>query len=135
MRATAWTAALVLLAATTTTAHADPPPGPSGQRCAVTLPSGAVVAAFDFTPMTGTVTLDGGVGTRRFKIKAAPSAATYNLVFDGYAPGDQKPAAESLTRGKSVIARLVAYGDVNHLFFDVDYHPAIPATMEGLVCK
>jgi hypothetical protein len=129
-------AALLLL---TTSSHADPPasppPSPSGVRCSVTAASTHFVAAFDFATMSGTVTSDGGASPRRFNIKATPYAATYNLVFQGYGPDDQKPASESLTRGKSVVARLVAYGDVSHLFFDADVHATVPAPMDGFVCK
>ena len=48
------------------------------------------------TPMSGTITIDGvTLGTRRFTVHAAPHAATYALVFDGYAAGDQKPSRET----------------------------------------
>lgn len=129
---------------TAASASADPPspprpapsaPSPAGIHCSVSTPAGSFVAAFDFASMTGTVTADGAVGTRRFKVKAVPYAATYNLTFQAYGPGDQKLTSETMTKDKSVVARLVAFGDVNHLFFDGDYHPAVRATMDGFVCQ
>lgn len=101
----------------------------------MTTPSAVIRAGFDFSTMTGTVTFDGAAVTRRFKIKATPYAATYTLGFQGYGPGDHKPAQESLATGKTV-ARIVAYGEVNHLFFDGDFHPAgLTMPMDGLVCQ
>jgi hypothetical protein len=146
MRSRAWLVTTILLSAAS--ALADPPPAPrpapsasppapspSGVRCSVSTPTGTFVAAFDFASMTGTVTADGAVGTRRFKIKAVPYAATYSLTFQAYGPGDLKLTSETMTKDKSVVARIVAFGDVNHLFFDSDYHPAVRATMDGFVCQ
>lgn len=142
MRPRGWMFATILLSASP--ASADPPatpspvpsaPSSSGVRCAVSTPTGSFVAAFDFASMTGTVTADGAVGTRRFKIKAVPYAATYNLTFQAYGPGDQKVTSETMTKDKSVVARIVAFGDVNHLFFDSDYRPAVRAPMDGFVCQ
>jgi hypothetical protein len=104
-------------------------------KCKVTTPSGVLVAGFDYSTMTGTVTADGAVGTRRFNVKSVPSSATYMLMFQAYGSGDQKPASESLKAGKSIVARLVSYGDVMHLFLDGDYHPAVQAPMDGFVCQ
>jgi len=104
-------------------------------KCTVSTPSGTFVASFDYATMTGSVAADGVVGTRRFNVRAAPYNATYNLVFQGYGPGDQKPASESMTKMTSVVARLVAYGDVLHLFLDSDYHPAVQPPMDGFVCN
>jgi len=114
---------------------ADTPPAQSAATsCKVTVPNAAIVATFDGS-MAGTITVDGAAGTRRFKIKSTPSAATYNLLFDGYGAGDQKPAAESLKSGKSVVARLVQFGDTPHLFFDSDYaFPGLKPSLDGLVC-
>jgi hypothetical protein len=139
MNSRAWVLATILLSASS--ALADPPstrppaPSPAGMRCSVSTPTGRFMAAFDFASMTGTVTADGAVGTRRFKIKAVPYAATYNLTFQAYGAGDQKLTSETMTKDKSVVARLVAFGDVNHLFFDSDYHPAVRATMAGFICQ
>jgi len=137
-----WVFATILLTASSATADppASPSPAPSapttsGVRCSVSTPTGSFVAAFDFASMTGTVTADGAVGTRRFKIKAVPYAATYNLTFQAYGAGDQKLTSETMTKDKSVVARVVAFGDVNHLFFDSDYHPAARAPMDGFVCQ
>jgi hypothetical protein len=128
-------ASLVVLGLLPSPASADSTSAPVVVRCSVTTPSAAVVATFEDGTMHGTVTVDGTAGTRRFKVKAAPQAATYNLVFDGYAAGDQKPASEALTKGKSLVARLVAYGDTNHLFLDGDYHPPLQAPQDGFVCQ
>jgi hypothetical protein len=110
------------------------PASPNAVRCSATASSTTLAAAFDVATRAGTVTIDGAAGTRRFKVKVTPSAATYLLLFDGYGSGDQKPPAESLAKGKSVVARVVAYGDVNHLFFDTDYHLPQASPMDGFVC-
>ena len=142
MRSRLCVSAMILLCAAS--ASADPPspprpapsaPSPGGVHCSVSTPTGSFVAAFDFASMTGTVTADGAVGTRRFKVKAVPYSATYNLMFEAYGSGDQKIGSETMTKDKSVVARLVAFGDVNHLFFDSDYHPTVHATMDGFVCQ
>jgi hypothetical protein len=136
MKPLAWMSGLLLLQ--TTVGLADPPnpaPPPTATRCTVTTPSAVFVAMFDLSSMMGTLTADGPGRTRRFKVKAVPYAATYSLVFQGYGPLDQKPGSETLTPAKSVVARLVAYGDVNHLFFDSDYHPSVQAGMDGFVCQ
>ena len=105
-------------------------------RCSVITGSSTFVAGFDYSTMTGTVVVDGAVGPRRFNVRAAPYNATYNLVFLGYGPGDQKPALESMTRMTSVVARLVSWSDDKvHLFLNNDYHPAMQAGMEGFVCQ
>jgi hypothetical protein len=114
--------------------HADPPPA-DVMRCTVTLPSGVFVAAFDFTTMRGTFTSDGALGSRRFKVKAAPYSGTYNLLFQGYGAGDTKPAAESMKKGKSIVARVVAYGEVQHLFLDSDYRSGVTAPSDGFICQ
>lgn len=77
---------------------------------------------FQLDSMRGTLSIDGR-DTRRFDVKAIPSKATYSLVFVSYGSGDVKPATEKLTAGKSVVARLVAAGDDEDLYFDVDVHP------------
>jgi hypothetical protein len=111
-------------------------PAPAGStRCSTGTATTTFVAAYDNGSMTGTLTVNGAAGTRRFTIKALPSAATYHLQFQGYGTGDQKPASEKFTKGKTTLARLVAYGDVNHLFFDVDYKPSVPAPLDGFVCQ
>jgi len=126
---------VVLLSLTSASAHAEPPAPHAFMSCSVTLPSATILATFDDS-MSGTVTVDGAVGTRRFKIKSLPYSATYNLMFQGYGAGDVKPAAESLTTGKSVVARLVQYDTVTHLFLDSDYHlPSVRMPMEGFICK
>jgi hypothetical protein len=117
------------------TAPADGPTPAGSTRCSTGTATTALVVQYDDGSMTGTLTVNGAAGTRRFKVKALPSAATYNLQFQGYGTGDQKPASESFTKGKTTLARLVAYGDVNHLFFDVDYKPSVPAPLDGFVCQ
>jgi len=95
----------------------------------------ALAASFNFDTMKGTVDVESGKSIRHILIKAVPSAATYLLIFDGYEAGDEKPAAEKLKKGESVVARLVAYGDKNHLFFDADLHLPIPAALDGYICR
>ncbi|HEY1691064.1 MAG TPA: hypothetical protein VGG39_02825 [Polyangiaceae bacterium] len=111
-------------------------PAPAGStRCSTGTATTTFVAQYDNGSMAGTLTVNGAAGTRRFTIKAVPSAATYNLQFQGYGTGDKKPASETFTKGKTTLARLVAYGDVSHLFFDVDYKPSVPAPLDGFVCQ
>jgi hypothetical protein len=72
-------------------------------------------------PLRGTLTVNGvALGTRRFNVRATPYAATYVLLFESYGAGDNKPAKEALTAGKSIVARLVANGDQTDLYFDGD---------------
>ena len=85
--------------------------------------------------MAGEVQLDTPGAHRRFAIKAVPSAATYLLMFDGYGKGDETPAGEKLEKGKSIVARIVSYGPVDHLVFDSDYKPPLEAQIGGYVCK
>lgn len=71
---------------------------------------------------------------RRMRVKAAPHAATYGLVFLGYGPGDQKPAAEKLVIGESILARLVTIsGEGLRLYLDSDFHPAMPVPPAGFL--
>jgi hypothetical protein len=95
----------------------------------------AIVARFDFDSMAGEVKLESEGHLRCFRVKAVPSAATYLLMFEGYGKGDQRPAAEKLAKHTSVVARLVAYGETNHLFFDADFNPGLKLPPDGLVCK
>jgi len=102
-------------------------------------PKNEIVTSFDLSTMTGTLSIDGTSpgGARRMRVKAAPHAATYSLVFLGYAPGDQKPAAEKLVIGESVVARLVTIsGEGLRLYLDSDFHPAMPVPPAGfLLCR
>jgi hypothetical protein len=117
-------------------AFADPPAHPSvATSCTVALPTGTFVASFDDS-MSGKVTVDGAAGTRRFKVKSTPYSATYMLIFQAYDAGDRKPPSETLTAGKSIVARLVMVGSTLHLYFDSDYNPpGVRATLDGFVCK
>jgi hypothetical protein len=115
--------------------YASGAPATPPLKCTVTAPSGVFVAGFDYSTMIGAVTVDGAVGTRRFNVRAVPYNATYSLVFQGYGSGDHKPASESMKRMTSVVARLVAYGDATHLFFDSDYHAPAQAPTDGFVCQ
>jgi hypothetical protein len=96
--------------------------------------AGTLSAKFDFADMRGLVGIDAGADARRIQVKAVPYSASYLLMFNGYAAGDHKPAGEKLRRGKSVVARLVAYGNKNHLFFDSDLKLDLPAPADGFAC-
>ena len=107
-----------------------------GVTCLVTpSPKERVQVKFDYGNMAGLVTVDGAKSTRRIRIKAVPHAAIYSLVFTGYDAGDQKPASESMAAGKAVVARLVAYGETNHLFFDSDFHPDLSVAASEFTCQ
>jgi hypothetical protein len=119
---------------------APPPPAsrdhlPPPLRCTVQTPSGTIVAAFDYGSMTGTLTVDGDLGVRRFNVRAAPYNGTYNLVFRSYGTDDKKPPSESLTAMTSLVARLVSYGQVQRLYFDGHYRPGLQTPTDGFVCK
>lgn len=89
---------------------------------------------FRFETMKGTVLIDGGE-TRRILTKATPQGATYVLRFLSYEAGDRKPAAEKLVPGESIVARIVADGDHDNVFFDGDVHSAGLAGGEMYRCE
>ena len=104
--------------------------GGDGVKCPVHANSVAVSAGFDFASMKGTVAVD-GASSRRLQVKAVPQGATYSLLFEGYAPGDHAPSGEKLSKGKSVVARLVSVGEDTRLYFDSDFHPAVSVPSTG----
>jgi hypothetical protein len=110
-------------------------PDPSSLTCSAVdaAHKTTVNVAIPFASMAGTVTVDGPSDVRRLKVKAVPYAATYSLTFQSYDAGDKKPAAEALKPQTAVVGRLVAFGDVMHVFFDVDVKLASGAT--ELICK
>lgn len=89
---------------------------------------------FRFETMKGTVLIDGGE-TRRILTKATPQGATYVLRFLSYEAGDRKPAAEKLVPGESIVARIVADGDHDNVFFDGDVHSSGLAGGEIYRCE
>lgn len=104
-----------------------------GVVCRVTGPTRASIH-FRFETMKGTVLIDGGE-TRRLLTKATPSGATYVLRFLAYETGDRKPAAEKLVPGQSIVARIVADGDHDNVYFDGDVHSAGLAGGEVYRCE
>ena len=134
---------MVVVSAATAT-DAKPPATGDAADTAVTCtasfsPKNEIVTSFAFSTMTGTLSIDGSGpgGARRMRVRAAPHAATYSLVFLGYAPGDQKPGAEKLVVGESIVARLVTIsGEGVRLYLDSDFHPALPVPPAGfLPCR
>ncbi len=121
---------------------APPPPAPApavamlaadaggNLTCEVKVATTVVRAKVNLAEMGGALSIDGGT-TRRFAVKAAAHAATYALLFEAYGAGDAAPKGEALTKDKSIVARLVADGDVTKLYFDGDFHPTVPAPEAG----
>lgn len=104
-----------------------------GVVCRVAGPTRANIH-FRFETMKGTVLIDGGE-TRRILTKATPHGATYVLQFLSYETGDRKPAAEKLVPGQSIVARIVADGDHDNVYFDGDVRSAGLAGGEVYRCE
>jgi hypothetical protein len=113
-----------------------PPLAPLGAKetlgCLATTPSARARVVFT-GDTTARLEID-GPEKRRINAKTAPYAATTQLTFAGYAPGDVRPPAEKLAVGKSSLGRLVMMGDHEELFLggDVAFGPL--STSNGIPC-
>jgi hypothetical protein len=93
-----------------------------------------IVATID-SANTGSVVIQSASETRRIRTTMTPYAATEILLFNGYDPGDQKPAGEKLAAG-SIVARVVAIGEKNRLYFDSGFRPSVQVPPSGFfACK
>jgi hypothetical protein len=81
----------------------------------------ADVLPLDEKSPKATVTITTKKATRKLVTSVQPYHGTVILVFDSYAEGDQKPATEKLTKGKSAIVRLVTIGDKDELYAVEDF--------------
>ena len=75
-----------------------------------------------------TVTITSKGTTRKLLTTVTPHAATVILMFEAYAPGDQKPADEKLVPGKTMILRLVGMGDDTDLYPEAPIFGSVPSS-------
>lgn len=81
----------------------------------------ADVLPLDEKTPKATVTITTKKATRKLVANVLPHSGTVVLVFDAYADGDERPATEKLTKGKSAIVRLVTSGDKVDLYPSDDF--------------
>ena len=71
----------------------------------------------------------------QFRVHALPHAATYSLMFTGYDPSDKTPSGKRFSPDQSIIARVVAAGDDNRIYFDGNYAPPTPPPGGFFLCE
>jgi hypothetical protein len=100
-----------------------------------------VFARFNTNTMVGTVAVDApgtlfrSATVRRIRVRAAPHAATYALLFSGYETEDKTPKHESLIADQSIVARAVADGENTRLYFDGDLAPPLAPPAGFFLCE
>jgi len=105
------------------------PPGTPDLDCYVNGPKEYIKIVTDKATMTGLLSrlTTGPVPDREIRYRAiADGNDAFDLVFDGYAPGDYvrmsrnppSPPREKLTKHKSVIARIAVVNGHSRLFVD-----------------
>jgi hypothetical protein len=105
------------------------PPGTPDLDCFANGPKEYIRIVTDKATMTGVLSrlTTRPVPDRRIQYRAvADGTDAFDLVFDGYAPGDYvrtsrtppSPPREKLTRGKSIIARVAVVNGASRLFVD-----------------